>query len=81
MYDTHTKYHGECAQLPLLLIYMPSTNQLHSNIATLCSCSLQRYYTADLISGTCNSASCDMSLLSVACVSHKLHARKIPGPR
>ena len=41
-------------------------------------------YTADPIpalSGSCNGESCGVSLLSVACVSHELHAQKIHGPR
>ena len=31
--------------------------------------------------GSCNGESSGVSLLSVACVSHELHARKIRGPR
>ena len=31
--------------------------------------------------GSCNGESSGLSLLSVACVNHELHARKIRGPR
>ena len=34
-----------------------------------------------VLCGSCNGESSGLSLLSVACVSHELHARKISGPR
>ena len=35
----------------------------------------------EVLYGSCNGESSGLSLLSVACVSHELHARKIRGPR
>ena len=45
--------------------------------ATVCQSadSIQALY------GSCNGESSGLSLLSVACVNHELHARKIRGPR
>ena len=35
----------------------------------------------EVLYGSCNGESSDLSLLSVACVNHELHALKIRGPR
>ena len=35
----------------------------------------------EVLYGSCNGESRDLLLLSVACVNHELHARKIRGPR
>ena len=35
----------------------------------------------EVLYGSCNGESSGLSLLSVACVNHELHTRKIRGPR
>ena len=35
----------------------------------------------EVLYGSCNGESIGLSLLSVACVNHELHTRKIRGPR